>query len=812
MSQVPANNAITRIALTLLPWAILVVMISSTWLVWEHEHQAAKDGLRAQFDFALRETVGRVDQRVMDYEQILRGVQSLYATTPMSNRDAMHKYVANMQLDANFSGIQAIGLVDWVGGKRKAAHLTAMRAAGFPNYAIEPDGSREVYAPIIQREPFDGPNRAAPGYDVWADSVRREALEKARDSGMAAISGKVQLKVDADSTVSPGFIMYLPIYAPDLPHDSVAQRRTNLVGWVYASFHMNDFMASLYGNLSPGLTLSIHDGTDINDLSLLYRTANASGADASLKPAAMSANEYMVVAGHNWTLSLHTQDAFASHYGRGMETVTAAGGVALSLLMALLTWLIINGRQQAMRLAAAMTEELRATEQRFHRAVDGAQEGIWELDLVTDELYFSPRMSQMLGYTEAEMPPKRDAWNAITHPDDLAHFDSEMVKHFKNPAHPFDVLMRMRHRDGSWRCVQNRGTATRDAQGRVIRFSGTQLDITERKRLEEEVQQLAFYDPLTRLSNRRLLDDRLTQTLTRAKRAQSRMALMFIDLDRFKPINDEHGHEAGDWVLEAVARRIESCLRATDTAARMGGDEFLVLLPEVQSSADALAVAEKIRMELERPFVTPSALSLRSSASIGIAVYPDHANNVQDLLRLGDRAMYQAKKYGGNTVLLCDKSEPDAMDDISAAGQSIIRLSWKAAFACGHPDIDREHRELFNLSNVLLGKVSTRAEEPAQFYVAFDALLTHVEAHFAHEELILHAQGYENLAEHTQIHRALLSQASSLRHRVGTQADVSVGDLVDFLVTEVVLRHMLIEDRKFQKLFIREDEAVASAA
>ena len=285
---------------------------------------------------------------------------------------------------------------------------------------------------------------------------------------------------------------------------------------------------------------------------------------------------------------------------------------------------------------------------------------------------------------------------------------------------------------------------------------------------------------------------------------------MFIDLDKFKPINDEHGHDTGDWLLQSVARRIEGCLRASDTAARVGGDEFLVLLHDVQSGDDAFAVAQKIRAELARPFVMPSQLSLQTSSSIGIAIYPDHANTETDLLRLGDRAMYRAKSLGGNMVELCALgSEPDDADGIRSAGQSIVRLTWKAAFACGQKDIDQEHRELFRLSNVLLAKAAIRSEAPEQFDAAFDALLAHVSDHFAHEEAILQAHGYEHLQAHAEKHQQLVAQALRLRQSINQQEGLSVGELVDFLVTEVVARHMLTEDRKFANLFF--DEQVGSS-
>ena len=205
-------------------------------------------------------------------------------------------------------------------------------------------------------------------------------------------------------------------------------------------------------------------------------------------------------------------------------------------------------------------------------------------------------------------------------------------------------------------------TSVKGSDAQVTHYVGVMRDITERKQLEEEVRLLAFFDTLTQLPNRRLFNDRLSQSLARAKREQASLALMFIDLDKFKPINDTHGHEAGDLVLQAVAKRIESCLRASDTAARVGGDEFLVLLPNLQTSADAAAVAEKIRLALEQPFVTPSGVTLPASASIGIAIFPGHAQTEQDLMRLGDRAMYEAKNAGGNSVQMCVLlTEPDGL-------------------------------------------------------------------------------------------------------------------------------------------------------
>ncbi|MFZ4624704.1 MAG: diguanylate cyclase [Rhodoferax sp.] len=176
-------------------------------------------------------------------------------------------------------------------------------------------------------------------------------------------------------------------------------------------------------------------------------------------------------------------------------------------------------------------------------------------------------------------------------------------------------------------------------------------DISGRIEAQNQVRELAFYDPLTRLPNRRLVSERLAQEMVRARRAQTRLAMLFIDLDQFKPVNDTLGHEMGDWLLQAVALRIVLCLRASDTAGRLGGDEFVALLPDLPQGNAALGVAEKIRLALAEEFMTEQGVALQISASIGVALYPDHAQTEKDLLRLGDEAMFRAKKSGRNAVV-----------------------------------------------------------------------------------------------------------------------------------------------------------------
>lgn len=199
-----------------------------------------------------------------------------------------------------------------------------------------------------------------------------------------------------------------------------------------------------------------------------------------------------------------------------------------------------------------------------------------------------------------------------------------------------------------WLCI----TAVCDEAGAVTHYVATHTDITLRKLAEDEVKQLAFFDPLTNLPNRRLLSDRLHQAMTKAKRELDHMALIYIDLDKFKPVNDQHGHAAGDQLLQAVAHRLKACVRESDTVARVGGDEFVVLLTRIHQAQDALQVAEKMQEALRAPFHLPTGQSLHISSSVGIALYPEHGLDEATLSHHADVAMYAAKAAGRDQYLV----------------------------------------------------------------------------------------------------------------------------------------------------------------
>jgi diguanylate cyclase (GGDEF)-like protein/PAS domain S-box-containing protein len=293
-----------------------------------------------------------------------------------------------------------------------------------------------------------------------------------------------------------------------------------------------------------------------------------------------------------------------------------------------------------------VTQALRASEERYALAVRGANEGLWDWDLVNNSIYFSPRWKSMLGYAEDEIENKPDEWFSRIHPEDLARMKLDFSAHCEGVTSNFENEHRMVHKDGSYRWILSRGLAVWNGDGKATRMAGSLADITDRKSAEQKLLHDAFHDALTGLPNRTLFMDRLRYAVERAKRREDYMfAVLFLDLDRFKDINDSLGHIIGDQLLVAIAQKLQKDLRSTDTVARLGGDEFVILLEDIGDVSDATRIADHLQIELSNSshlvehdvFIT---------TSIGIVLSVTGYNRPEEVLRDADIAMYRAKALG----------------------------------------------------------------------------------------------------------------------------------------------------------------------
>jgi PAS domain S-box-containing protein len=319
-------------------------------------------------------------------------------------------------------------------------------------------------------------------------------------------------------------------------------------------------------------------------------------------------------------------------------------------------------------IVASRTEALRRSQERYEIAARGSNDGLWDWDLVTGRIYYSPRWKRGLGHDEAAVDDSPAAWLDRVHPDDRPGLEARIQSHLAGGTEHLVAEYRVRHADGSYRWMLSRGIAVRDeATGKPYRFAGSQTDVDERKKMEEQLMHLALHDPLTDLPNRTLFFDRLSHSFNRARkrRKDESLAIIFVDIDRFKNINDSLGHLVGDRVLKEVATRFRACIERVIgsqggededrgplpragrdwTVARMGGDEFTVLLQGVESLREATEAVRELEQEFRKP-VTIEGRELYVTLSTGIVLGPGEYERPEDLLRDADTAMYRAKAHG----------------------------------------------------------------------------------------------------------------------------------------------------------------------
>lgn len=296
-------------------------------------------------------------------------------------------------------------------------------------------------------------------------------------------------------------------------------------------------------------------------------------------------------------------------------------------------------------------QKLRETEERYQLALEGSKTGLWDWDVVNDTVHFSPYWKAMLGYEETDIPDSFQGWQQLWHPQDAAAINKALEDYTSGKTEEYEILHRLKHKNGEWRWILTRGEAIY-RNDEIVRWVGTNVDVTDYKQLETELaeknqllEELANTDPLTKLFNRNKIDQILDSELLRANRYEHSFAVIMIDVDHFKKVNDDYGHQVGDQVLQEFADLISGHVREVDSVGRWGGEEFIVICSETDLKG-ALTLAENLRQS-----VAGHAFSIADSktASFGVAEY-NKKEDVATLVSRADTGLYKAKEMGRNRV------------------------------------------------------------------------------------------------------------------------------------------------------------------
>lgn len=639
-----------------LPLVVLLLGLALTAAVAEHTRRLGQQN-HDQIERALLDDVAdAIEVKLREDINMISGVAGLFNASNDVRRPEFREYYDTLRRDdATFAGIQGIGFTRFIPAARWQEVTADVRAEGFPRFSIRPPGPRPLGSAILYLEPFNLRNQRAFGFDMYSEPVRRRAMDRAAQTGLPSMSGRVRLVQERNTGVQAGVLIYAPIYLRGLrtPPRSPQEYADTLLGWAYSPIRVGDLVGAALATVNnPDMLDSavlVHDGSRISPETLIYDN-NALHDSRELTHPQYQPIE---VAGRTWLVGIQLSRQLIGPNGFSSQVILVlALGSMGATIASLLTALLVNNHV-ATRQALATAEKANQERALASTVFESCPQAVVVTDAQGRVLSANQSFARITGYSGAEILGRNLSLlkSGRHEPGFYARLWQDVHERGFWQGEIWNRL-----RDGEIRRHELSITAVRDQLLQITHFVGMLQDITERHQAQELIRHRALHDELTGLPARALLLERLNAALAAAEPHCGHVGLLFLDLDGFKPVNDRYGHATGDRVLRLVAQRLRGVIHAGDLVARMGGDEFVVLVPRAGQLEELHACARKIRSviaECNEDFDAPIAIS----ASIGVARSPDHGVVAGQLLAAADQAMYRCKQGEGDGIVIARRTE-----------------------------------------------------------------------------------------------------------------------------------------------------------
>lgn len=719
--------------------------------VWSLSKEYYDNQAKEHFKSKVQDTLNHIEKRVQKYENALLGGIAYFHGKNNISRQEWHNYVEALQVKKNYPGFQGIGFALMLNPEELAPLIEKIRTKDYTSFTFKPVGKREQYSTILYLEPMDKRNIQAIGYDMFSNPIRRNAMERARDTGLPSTSGRVTLVQEIDSNVQAGFLMYLPLYKTKKTPQTIQARRDALLGFVYSPFRMNDLMNVLLKENSL-LNFKIYDSKEATDEHILYHSDTSSSNISKYNYQAK-----LPIGGRQWYIHFSSTPQFDAKIDASYPlSLTFVGLLVYFVLLFIILSLFYNRQKLKQK-----TNELELSRSWLNTLLESSIDGIHLIDMDGNLVECSPSVLENLGYDKEEGRYLQvSGWDAKFTPQELKEMISSITEtpinfetiHKRKDGTLFDVevtakrihlggipyiyasardISERKKRDnelhklsqtveqspntvvitnleGDIEYVNNAFTKTTgytkseaigknarllqsgktpnatygimwkqltqgkrwtgefvnkrkdkteyielvkaspifNSDGSITHYMAIKEDITEQKQTQERIHYLANFDVLTGLPNRNKLEEQTKYAINIAKRQNGKVAMLFLDIDHFKNINDSLGHNVGDALLIELGRRFRSILREEDIVSRLGGDEFIFMIPNTDEKGIS-HVSSKLLNTISKPVMIEHN-ELIVTASIGIAIYPNDGSDYETLSKNADTAMYRAKHDGRN--------------------------------------------------------------------------------------------------------------------------------------------------------------------
>jgi len=382
-------------------WFILAISLMITFVAWKISNDYAEQRSKERFQFQVAEAQDAILKRFTNYEQVLRGGLGLFKASNAVELQEWKKYIDALEIDKYFPGTLGVGYAKWLKPSQLDSHISEIRSQGFPNFVVKPEGQRDHYSSIIFLEPFNERNQRAFGYDMYSEPVRREAMQRAMDSGKTALSGKVTLVQETNSGVQAGFLIYLPHYSQEV--SSLVDRREYFSGVVYSALRIGDLMQGILGIGIPELEFTIMDGTEIKEENFLYDTQSHSEIVSLESQSRYNLVNTFEIGGHKWTVLYRSNSVFEQATASSQPTLVAVGGVVIDFLLFNVILALGRSKKRAQALADFRMNKLSERERQFKAITDNANDGIISIDENSIIIYVNKSIENMFGFNSGEL-------------------------------------------------------------------------------------------------------------------------------------------------------------------------------------------------------------------------------------------------------------------------------------------------------------------------------------------------------------------------------------------------------------------------